>query len=121
MNTSFAVSLCFVRFVSLEFCFASFGYCFASLALCFVVSFYVIEPLFGSRGGVCSVLEIFPGNSFIYITAFDLITAHTPISAQSSNCVIFQITASVPCVYFVIKAYFVGNILNFIDSSMQFK
>ena len=57
---------------------------------------------------------------YYYYTVFDLITAHIPISAQSSNSVI-QITASVLFVYFFIKAYVVGTHLNCIDLSMQFK
>ena len=50
------------------------------------------------------------------ITIFDLITAHTPISTQSSNSII-QITASVLFVYFFIKAYVVGTHLNCIGFS----
>ena len=49
-------------------------------------------------------------------TVFDLINAHTPISAQSSN-----ITASIFSLYFFTKAYVVGTHLNCIDLSMQFK
>ena len=49
-------------------------------------------------------------------TVFDLITAHTPISAQSSN-----ITASIFPLYFFTKAYVVGTHLNYIDLSMQFR
>ena len=54
-------------------------------------------------------------------TVFDIITAHTPISAQSSNSVLFQITASVFSLYLFIKAYVVGTHLDCIDLSMQFK
>ena len=71
-------------------------------------------------------------------TVFDLITAHTPISTQSSNSVVFRL--HVPSVLFcflldkciccgylselhrlVIKAYVVGTHLNCIDLLMQFK
>ena len=51
----------------------------------------------------------------IQLTVFDLITAHTPISAQSSN-----ITASIFSLYVFTKAYVVGTHLNCIDL-MQFK
>ena len=55
----------------------------------------------------------------LYIhTVFDLITTHTPISAQSRNFVVFRY---IPFVYFFIKAYVVGTHLNCIDLSMQFK
>ena len=50
------------------------------------------------------------------ITVFDLITAHTPISAQSGS---LQITASVLFVYFFIKAYVVGTHLNCIIDAIQ--
>ena len=51
---------------------------------------------------------------------FDLITAHTPISAVEKFRSL-QITASVLFLYFFIKAYVVGTHLNCIDLSMQFK
>ena len=54
------------------------------------------------------------------LTVFDLITAHTPISPQSSNSV-DQIRGSVLFVYFFIMAYVVGTHLNCINLSMQFK
>ena len=41
---------------------------------------------------------------------FDLITTHIPISAQSSNSIVFRLyTSSVLFVYFFIKAYAVGT------------
>ena len=54
------------------------------------------------------------------LTVFDLITAHTPISAVKKFRSL-QITASVLFLYFFIKAYVVGTHLNYIDLSMQFK
>ena len=52
------------------------------------------------------------------ITVFDLITAHTPLSAQLSNSVVFRLQS----VYFLsVKAYVMGTHLNGIDLSMQFK
>ena len=58
----------------------------------------------------------------IFLTVFDLITAHTPISSRSSNEVYsLQITASVFSRYFFIKAYDVGTHLNCINLLMQFK
>ena len=55
------------------------------------------------------------------VTVFDLITAHTPISAQSSDFVVLRLQAVYFFVYFFIKAYVVGTHLNCIDLSMQFK
>ena len=55
------------------------------------------------------------------ITIFDLITAHTPISAQSRNSVVFRLQ---PVSFFFtsfLKAYVMGTHLNCIDLSMQFK
>ena len=49
-------------------------------------------------------------------TVFYLISAHTPISAQSSLSVNLQIIVD-----FFIKPYVVGTHLNCIDLSMQFK
>ena len=55
---------------------------------------------------------------YILATVFDLITAHTPISAHSSNSIVFRLQS----VYFLsIKAYVMGTHLNCIDLSMQFK
>ena len=71
---------------------------------------------------ICPYKGIFVSRQPMYITCtklytvFDLITAHTPISAQSSN-----ITASIFFLYFFTKAYVVGTHLNCIDLSMQFK
>ena len=53
-------------------------------------------------------------------TVFELITAQTPISTQSSNSVIFRLQPVYIVVYFLIKAYVVGTHLNCIDLSMQF-
>ena len=51
-------------------------------------------------------------------TLFDLITANTPIRAQSSNSVVFiQCTF---CLLFI-KAYVAGTLLNCIALLMQFK
>ena len=55
------------------------------------------------------------------ITVFDLITAHTPISAQSRNSVVFRLQPVYFFLYFFTKAYVVGTHLNCIDKSMQFK
>ena len=55
------------------------------------------------------------------ITVFDLITAHTPISAQSRNSVDFRLQPVYFFLYFFTKAYVVGTHLNCIDKSMQFK
>ena len=52
---------------------------------------------------------------------FDLITAHTPISAQSRNPVVFRLQPVYFFLYFFTKAYVVGTHLNCIDKSMQFK
>ena len=54
-------------------------------------------------------------------TVFDLITAHTPISAQSRNSVVFRLQPVYFFLYFFTKAYVVGTHLNCIDKSMQFK
>ena len=54
-------------------------------------------------------------------TVFDLITAHTPISAQSRNSVVFRLQPMYFFLYFFTKAYVVGTHLNCIDKSMQFK
>ena len=54
-------------------------------------------------------------NKVNVFTVFDLITAQTPISTQSSNSVQFQITTCVHFVYFFIKAYVVATNLNCID------
>ena len=55
-------------------------------------------------------------------TVLDLITAHTHISAQSSN---FKVVMIQPifffCMYFFIKAYVVGTHLNCLDKSRQFR
>ena len=48
-------------------------------------------------------------------TAFDLITAHTPISAQSSNF------SQCTFIYFFIKTYVVDTHLICLDKSRQFK
>ena len=55
------------------------------------------------------------------ITVFDQITAHTPISTQSRNSVVFRLQPVYFFVYFFTKAYVVGTHLNCIDKSMQFK
>ena len=52
-------------------------------------------------------------------TVFNLITAHTPISTQSSNSVVFRCQCIF--VYFFIKACVVGTHLNCIYLSIQFK
>ena len=54
------------------------------------------------------------------IAVFDLITAHTPISAVKQLRGL-QNTASVLFVYFFIMAYIVGTPLKCIVLSMQFK
>ena len=54
-------------------------------------------------------------------TVFDLITAHTPISAQSRNSVVFRLQPVYFFLYFFTKAYVVGTHLNCIEKSMQFK
>ena len=54
-------------------------------------------------------------------TVFDLITTHTPISAQSKNSVVFRLQPVYFFLYFFTKAYVVGTHLNCIDKSMQFK
>ena len=54
-------------------------------------------------------------------TVFDLITAHTPISAQSRNSVVFRLQPVYFFLYFFTKAYVVGTHFNCIDKSMQFK
>ena len=54
-------------------------------------------------------------------TVFDLITAHTPISAQSRNSTVFRLQPVYFFLYFFTKAYVVGTHLNCIDKSMQFK
>ena len=55
-------------------------------------------------------------NKFIEFTTFNLITACTPISTQSSHSVVFTLQP----VYFT-KTYVVGTHLNCIDLLMQFK
>ena len=53
-------------------------------------------------------------------TIIDLITEHAPISAQSSNLVVFRLQP----VYFYLllyKTYVVGTHLNCLDKSRQFK
>ena len=55
------------------------------------------------------------------LTVFDLITAHTPISTQSRNSVVFRLQPVYFFLYFFTKAYVVGTHLNCIDKSMQFK
>ena len=57
----------------------------------------------------------------IVCTVFDLITAHTPIRAQSRNSVGFRLQPVYFFLYFFTKAYVVGTHLNCIDKSMQFK
>ena len=52
------------------------------------------------------------------ITIFNLITAHTPISAQSINSVVFRLQ---PVYFFSIQANVVGTHLNCINLSIQFK
>ena len=54
---------------------------------------------------------------------FDVITAHAPVSTQSSNSVVhcIQITAIVNFVYYFIKAFVVRTHLNCIDLSMRLK
>ena len=60
--------------------------------------------------------------SIPWYTVFDLITAHTPISAQSRNSVVFRLQqVYVFSRYFFIKPYVVGTHLNCIDLLMQFK
>ena len=54
-------------------------------------------------------------------TVLDLITAHTPISTQSRNSVVFRLQPVYFFLYFFTKAYVVGTHLNCIDKSMQFK
>ena len=54
-------------------------------------------------------------------TVFDLITAHTPISEQSRNSVVFRLQPVYFFLYFFTKAYVVGTHLNCIDKWMQFK
>ena len=60
-------------------------------------------------------------NNNISSTVFDLITAHTPISAQSSNSVDFRLQPVYFFVYFFIKAYVVGTHLNCIDLKIRKK
>ena len=67
-----------------------------------------------------------PGSICFFIagsrtTVLDLITAHTPISAQSSNLVVFRLQPVYFLSTFFIKAYVVGTHLNCIDLSMQLK
>ena len=68
-----------------------------------------------------SLQSLFLHCLFFFITVFDLITAHTPISAQSRNSVVFRLQPVYFFLYFFTKAYFVGTHLNCIDKSMQFK
>ena len=60
-------------------------------------------------------------DAFVRYTVFDLITAHTPISAQSSDFVVLRLQAVYFFVYFFIKAYVMGTHLNCINLWMQFK
>ena len=73
-------------------------------------------------GGLHSVYNQLKRLWCIFVsTVFDLITAHTPISAQSRNSIVFRLqpVVSVLFLYFFIKAYVVGIHLNCIDLSMQ--
>ena len=54
-------------------------------------------------------------------TVFNLITAHTPISTQSRNSIVFRLQPVYFFLYFFTKAYVVGTHLNCIDKSTQFK
>ena len=60
-------------------------------------------------------------NNRLTYTVFDLITAHTPISVQSRNSIVFRLQPVYFFLYFFTKAYVVGTHLNCIDKSMQFK
>ena len=70
------------------------------------------------------VISVFKHDTLTYmkcIAVFNLITAHTPISAQSSHSVVFRLQPVYLFVHFFIKAYVVGTHLNCIDLLMQFK
>ena len=79
-----------------------------------------IKPLIAKRlsGAKTTLLQTI---RCCMITVFDLITAHTPISAQSRNSVVFRLQPVYFFLYFFTKAYVVGTLLNCIDKSMQFK
>ena len=53
-------------------------------------------------------------------TVFDLITAHTLISVQSKNSVVFRLQPMYFFLYLFTKAHVVGTHLNCTDLSMQF-
>ena len=56
------------------------------------------------------------------LTVFDLINAHTPIGAQSSNSVLFRLQPSILfCLLLYRGIYVVGTHLNCFDLPMQFK
>ena len=75
----------------------------------------------------CHLLKFLPRvlsikiRATLLLTIFNLITAHTPISAQSRNSVVFRLQPVYFFLYFFTKAYVVGTHLNCIDKSMQFK
>ena len=54
-------------------------------------------------------------------TEFDLITAHTPISEQSSCYMVFRLQSVYFFIHFFIKAYVVGTYLNCLNKLRQFK
>ena len=81
-----------------------------------ILQAFVLLQCFGTMQRLYSMISRKKKN-----TIFDLITAHTPISAQSRNSVFFRLQPVYFFLYFFTKAYVVGTHLNCIDKSMQFK